>query len=99
MSNIRGIIRRMDELGRVVIPMEVRRELGIGPHDRMEIIPVEGGITMRKCDTGGSIRQAYDALERLLSEEVSAEDAPETLAALDTLEEIIERTVGNCEQA
>ncbi len=36
-----GIVRRVDELGRIVIPMELRRTLGIGVKDPLAIF-VEG---------------------------------------------------------
>lgn len=36
-----GIVRKVDELGRVVIPIELRRTLGIGIKDALEIY-VEG---------------------------------------------------------
>lgn len=32
-----GIVRKIDELGRIVIPMEIRRTLGIGEKDPIEI--------------------------------------------------------------
>ncbi|MCY0902559.1 MAG: AbrB/MazE/SpoVT family DNA-binding domain-containing protein, partial [Firmicutes bacterium] len=32
-----GIVRKVDELGRVVIPIELRRTLGIGEKDALEI--------------------------------------------------------------
>lgn len=35
------IIRRIDELGRVVIPKEMRKDLGLNEHDPVEI-EVEG---------------------------------------------------------
>ena len=37
-----GIVRKVDELGRVVIPIELRRTLGIGKKDALEIY-VDGG--------------------------------------------------------
>lgn len=33
-----GIVRHIDELGRIVIPMEIRRTLGIGPKDPISIV-------------------------------------------------------------
>lgn len=36
-----GIVRRVDDLGRIVIPMELRRSLGIKVKDPLEIF-VEG---------------------------------------------------------
>jgi len=32
-----GIVRKVDELGRMVIPMNLRREMGIDVKDPMEI--------------------------------------------------------------
>ncbi len=42
-----GIIRKVDELGRVVIPIELRRSLGISIRDSLEIY-VEGDLIMLK---------------------------------------------------
>ena len=36
-----GIVRKVDELGRIVLPIELRRTLGIEEKDRIEIF-VEG---------------------------------------------------------
>lgn len=36
-----GIVRRVDELGRIVLPKELRRTLGINERDQLEIF-VEG---------------------------------------------------------
>ncbi len=36
-----GIVRHVDDLGRIVIPMELRRTLGIGPKDPIAV-SVEG---------------------------------------------------------
>ncbi len=46
-----GIIRKVDELGRVVIPIELRRSLGISVRDSLEIF-VEGQlIVLKKHET------------------------------------------------
>ncbi len=37
MSSADGINRNIDELGRVVIPIEWRKQLGINPNDEMSI--------------------------------------------------------------
>jgi AbrB family looped-hinge helix DNA binding protein len=46
-----GIVRRIDELGRVVIPKEVRRAHSIKEGDPMEIFSIEGGILLKKYET------------------------------------------------
>ena len=43
-----GIIRRVDELGRVVLPIELRRALDIDEHDPVEIVPDGDLIILRK---------------------------------------------------
>ncbi|XEC95796.1 AbrB/MazE/SpoVT family DNA-binding domain-containing protein [Paenibacillus tarimensis] len=42
-----GIVRKVDELGRVVVPIELRRSLGIGEKDALEIY-VDGERIMLK---------------------------------------------------
>lgn len=39
-----GIIRRMDDLGRVVIPKEIRNKLGIKEGAPLEIVLDKGGV-------------------------------------------------------
>ena len=36
---VTGIVRRIDELGRVVIPKELRRTLGIREGEEIEVTP------------------------------------------------------------
>jgi len=45
-----GIVRKIDELGRVVIPMELRRTLGIKEKDGMEIMVDGESIVLRKYE-------------------------------------------------
>ena len=42
-----GIVRRVDELGRIVLPIELRRTLDIGEKDALEIF-VEGSTVVLK---------------------------------------------------
>ncbi len=43
-----GVVRRVDELGRVVIPMELRRTLEIKEKDPMEIFVEDDQIILQK---------------------------------------------------
>lgn len=43
-----GVIRRIDELGRIVIPKEIRRHLGIRDGESLEIFTEENQIVLKK---------------------------------------------------
>ncbi|WP_197057419.1 AbrB/MazE/SpoVT family DNA-binding domain-containing protein [Pontibacillus halophilus] len=43
-----GIVRKVDELGRVVIPIELRRTLGINEKDALEIYVDDDRIVLKK---------------------------------------------------
>lgn len=45
-----GIVRKVDELGRVVLPIELRRNLGIAEKDPMEIFVEGENIILRKYE-------------------------------------------------
>ena len=44
-----GIVRRLDELGRITLPIELRRNLDIGEKDPIEIYVSEDTIILKKC--------------------------------------------------
>jgi len=56
-----GIVRKVDELGRVVLPIELRRTLNIEQKDPLEIYVEDETIILRKKETGcifcGSARE------------------------------------------
>ena len=43
-----GIVRRIDDLGRVVIPKEIRRNMNIREGDPLEIFIEDGGVVFKK---------------------------------------------------
>ena len=45
-----GIVRRIDDLGRVVIPKEIRRAFGIREGDALDIFTTNEGIVFSKHD-------------------------------------------------
>lgn len=58
-----GIVRPVDALGRVVIPVELRRTLGIKTEDSLEVFVDGQNIILKKyeptcifCGEGGDIR-------------------------------------------
>ena len=62
-----GIVRRIDDLGRVVIPKEIRRTLNIREGDPLEIYLDNGGVLLKKYIPLGDIASqtlaTYNALK------------------------------------
>lgn len=55
-----GIVRRIDDLGRVVIPKEIRRKLNIHEGDPLEITYTnDGGVFFRKYLTDEEKRKNW----------------------------------------
>ena len=57
-----GIVRKIDELGRIVLPMELRRTMDINYKDTLEILVDGENIVLRKykpscifCDNVGNV--------------------------------------------
>ncbi len=57
-----GIVRKVDELGRIVLPIELRRTLDIAERDALEIFVSEDTIMLKKyqptcvfCDSAKNI--------------------------------------------
>ena len=45
-----GIVRKVDELGRIVLPIELRRTLDIAVKDELEICLGDDGIVLKKYE-------------------------------------------------
>ena len=67
-----GIVRRVDELGRVVIPMELRNRYGITEKDPMEIYTEGSAIVLKKvepdCIFCGSSKNVFEFGDKLVCE-------------------------------
>ena len=62
-----GIQRNLDELGRVVIPIEVRRNLGWEDKHKVEVIPTEGGVFIKSASYNPEKQKVVSDLNYLLS--------------------------------
>ena len=54
-----GIVRKVDELGRIVLPIELRRTLDIAEKDAIEIYVDGTSIILKKYEQGGD---AYEEI-------------------------------------
>lgn len=55
MTKCTGIVRRIDDLGRVVIPKEIRRTMKIREGDPLIISTTENGVLFEKYDVNAEI--------------------------------------------
>ncbi|MDD2269270.1 MAG: AbrB/MazE/SpoVT family DNA-binding domain-containing protein [Eubacteriales bacterium] len=71
-----GIVRKVDELGRIVVPMELRRSLNINEKDPVEIFAEGDKIIIRKfspaCIFCGSTENVSSFKDKLVCEECIA---------------------------
>ncbi len=80
-----GIVRRIDELGRVVIPKEIRRTLHFREGDPLEIFTdKEGGVVLKKYSLMGDIedcaREFAESIHRSLGHTAIITDKDSVLA-------------------
>ena len=65
-----GIVRRLDDLGRIVLPIELRRSFDLGEHDRVEIFTEDDRIILKKfepnCMFCGADRNLKTYKDRLI---------------------------------
>ncbi|EEL64465.1 MULTISPECIES: AbrB/MazE/SpoVT family DNA-binding domain-containing protein [Bacillales] len=62
-----GVTRKIDELGRIVLPKELRRTLGIAEKDPMEIFVEEEKIILQKYKTYDACAITGDISEKNIS--------------------------------
>lgn len=66
---VKGIIRRLDELGRVVIPREYRRIYDINPGDPMEMYALDNGdIVVKKVNLSSQLEFTAQPSVKALSD-------------------------------
>jgi transcriptional pleiotropic regulator of transition state genes len=77
--NSTGLPRRIDHLGRIVVPVELRRLLGITPGDELEVAVKGDSITLTKLNQGcifcGSLEDLQSFRERVLCSTCGSEAA------------------------
>lgn len=64
-----GIIRRVDDLGRVVIPKEIRRTMKINEGDPLEIFVNDDAVCFRKYNTNENIESEIQRLVSLVKDD------------------------------
>ena len=72
-----GIVRKLDELGRITLPIELRRNLGVGERDPLEIFVEEDKIILQKYEPSdifdGSKTDLYEYCGKRVSKDTIVE--------------------------
>ncbi len=71
-QNETGIIRRIDDLGRIALPKEVRRKIGVGESTPMEIFISGNEIILKKYSPENDLLSMVDSLDKAVEDEYSA---------------------------
>ena len=72
-----GVVRKVDELGRIVIPSELRKTMHVGQGDSFELFTNEDTVVLKKYEPGcvfsGSMDDLIDYKGRKVSKEALQE--------------------------
>ena len=86
-----GIIRRMDDLGRIVIPKEVRRLLNLREGDALELFLHEQGVFYKKYDPAKPVKACLATLKEAVMDEPALECSEEVMQKISELEDLLAR--------
>ena len=84
-----GMIRRMDDLGRIVIPKEVRRLLNLNEGDALEIFLHEQGVFYKKYDPTKPVKACLATLKEAVMDEPAIEHVDEVMQKISELEDLL----------
>lgn len=67
-----GIVRRIDELGRIVVPKEIRKTLHIKNGENLEIFINDDTIILKKYSELGNMQELSDTIAETLNSNIKA---------------------------
>ena len=68
-----GIVRKVDELGRIVLPIELRKTFGISEKDSLEIFTEGDKIVLQKYQPADIFTGEMDNLVEYMGKKISVE--------------------------
>lgn len=92
-----GVIRRIDDLGRIVVTKEIRRKLAIREGDPLELYVGDDFVAFKKYNPAKSVKTSLAALKDAVVDEPALEcktDLLRKLAEISTLLEAEESSGG-----
>lgn len=86
-----GIVRRIDELGRIVIPKEIRRTLCIKDGDPLELFTEDGFIVFRKYDFTEPVAGIVERLKECVEDNLDLQNRGAFLLEVAELEAMVKQ--------
>mgnify|MGYP003820880737 FL=1 len=85
-----GIVRRIDDLGRVIIPKEIRRTMRLREGDPMEIYIHDGAVCFKKYDASQVPLDVLSDLKSLIDDKINdiTKNADKQKAIYDKLRDL-----------
>lgn len=77
-----GIIRRIDDLGRIVIPREIRNVLRIRENDSLEMFIRDNAVVLVKYSARKPVLETLDVLQELVQKDLNLKCGWELLARI-----------------
>lgn len=84
-----GIVRRIDDLGRVVIPKEIRNQMGIRENTPLEFFRSADGLILRKYSTMDEVGEAIKTLTEWVSDKDSDAHSYMTAVEMDIFTKLL----------
>ena len=63
---MKGFIRKIDKLGRICLPVELRRRENLQTDDKVEMIVTDDGLLMQKYEEGDKLMAAMSRLKEAI---------------------------------
>ncbi len=84
-----GIIRRIDDLGRLIVPKEIRRTLSIHEGDPFEIFCEKDTTIFRKYNPSADYRETLSRLRKNIRDDDYLKDRPAILQKIEELDALL----------
>lgn len=94
-----GIVRRIDELGRIVIPKEIRRSLRIKDGDLLEIFTSrDGEIIFKKYDDGRAVNEWVEEIMDKYGSSIQGVHVTHKITTVYTSMGVFHATCADCDE-
>ena len=92
-----GIVRHIDDLGRVVIPKEVRRTMRLREGDPLELFMDGEYVCFRRYDAMQPVRHALQTLQDAIADDALSQVDHVEAASIKALVELLNKNIKNLE--